>query len=91
MADVNSSVWHSDLSCLPIISGKTVDKFIKLHCIASETSVRGYCFSESNMYMILKVISSVSGAVWHCNIYVLALFGMRKTRSLEGHLLYHLP
>ena len=44
MADVTSSVWHSDLSCLPIISGETVDEFIKLHCIASETSVRGYSF-----------------------------------------------
>jgi len=44
MAVVNSSVSHSDLSCLPIISGETIDKFIKLHCIANDTSVRGYSF-----------------------------------------------
>jgi len=44
MAVENSSVSHSDLSCLPIISGETIDKFIKLHCIANDTSVRGYSF-----------------------------------------------
>jgi len=57
MAVVNSSVCHSDLSCLPIISGETIDKFIKLHCIANETSVRGYSFLENNILMILKVTS----------------------------------
>jgi len=44
MAVVSSSVSHSDLSCLPIISGETLDKFIKLHCIANDTGVRGYSF-----------------------------------------------
>jgi len=52
MAVVNSSVSHSDLSCLPIISGETIDKFIKFHCIANDT-----VFFENNIFMILKVIS----------------------------------
>jgi hypothetical protein len=61
MANVNSSVWHGDLSCLPIISGGTVDKFIELHYIANNTSVRGYSFFREQYMHDFEVYSSVSG------------------------------
>jgi hypothetical protein len=71
MADVNNSVSHSDLSFLPIISGETVDKFIKLHCIANETNVRGYSFFREQYVHDFEgnFDRLVSVRCWHCNVY----------------------
>ena len=41
---VMADVWHTDLRKLPQISGKAVDDFVKLRCVANETGVRGYKF-----------------------------------------------
>lgn len=39
-----AAAWHEDLSCLPNISGITIEVFINLQCVAKETSIRGYKF-----------------------------------------------
>jgi len=71
MSDVNSSVWHNTLSCLPIKFGETVDNFITLHCFENETSARGYN-ADQEQYVrdfadIFGRVQSSSGVDWQCN------------------------
>lgn len=39
-------VWHRDLSILPVITGECVDNFVKLQCVATDTSIGGYKFFQ---------------------------------------------